>query len=127
MLRLLGSIITAALVACAMMGYAANLDATSATFSAGSATVSSCDRDGVEVRYELGWNGHFSVQRVEITRIDDACIGLRLALVLVVAGEPVEVGIAPIPSSAPDGNAVSLDVPGDVRASDLEGAEVVIT
>lgn len=127
MRRLLASIAVAAVVGGAILGAAASLDVPPTMLSAGSAVVSSCDGDGVKVDYRLAWHGHFAVDRVTISEIDDACVGHDLTLVLVVAGTAVEMGTASIPPSSPDDNVVVFPVDGDVPAIDLDVVHIAIT
>ena len=131
MRRLAASLFVAALSAATLagglvVGSAATLGLADTPLSAGSASVSSCDPDGIDVRYELGWRDRVTIERVTIAGIDDACVGLSVTVVLVVAGEPIEIGPARIPRADHDRNVIRLDVPGVVPALDVERVHVAI-
>ena len=61
-----------------------------------------------------------------VAGIDDACVGLSVTVVLVVAGEPIEIGPARVSRDDHRRVVVRLDVPGVVPALDLERVHVAI-
>jgi hypothetical protein len=109
-----------------VVGSAASLGLADATLNAGSAVVSSCDVDGIHVRYRLGWRDQVTIERVTIAGIDDACTGLSVTVVLIVAGEPVELGPVRISRNDHHRVVVRIDVPGVVPALNLERVHVAI-
>lgn len=121
-----GSLAVATLAGGLVLGSAATLGLTDTTLSAGSASVSSCDRDGIDIRYALGWRGQVTIERVTVAGIDDACVGLSVTVVMIVAGDPIELGPARISRDDRHRVVVRLDVPGVVPALAVERVHVAI-
>ena len=127
MRRLLACLALAGIVGGATIGFATGIDIQRSYLASGGAPVQSCDPDGIDVHYELGWRGRVSIERVSIEGIGDACVGLSVTVVMIVAGKPVELGPAPVSRTHANDNSVRLDVPGGVPALDLERLHVAIT
>jgi hypothetical protein len=127
MRRLLACLALASIVGGATLGLAAGLDLPRSHLAAGSAPVVACDVDGIDVRYALGWQNQVTIERVTIAGIDDACVGLSITVVLVVAGEPIEIGPTRIARDDLRRVVVRLKVPGVVPALELERTHVAIT
>jgi hypothetical protein len=126
MRRLLACLALASIVGGATLGFAAGLDFPRSQLASGSAPVVACDPDGIDVRYALGWRGQVTIERVTVAGIDDACLGLSVTVVLIVAGDPIELGPARVSRDAHRRVVVRLDVPGVVPALDLERVHVAI-
>jgi hypothetical protein len=126
MRRLLAGLALASIVGGATLGFAAGLDLPRSHLASGSAPVVACDLDGIDVRYRLGWRGQVTIERVTIAEIDDACVGLSITVVMIVAGDPIELGPARISRDEHHRVVVRLDVPGVVPAVDLERIHVAI-
>jgi hypothetical protein len=109
-----------------VVGSAATLGLADTMLSAGSTSVSSCDPDGIDVRYQLGWRDRATIERVTIAGIDEACLGLSVTVVMIVAGDPIELGPARISRDGHRRVVVRLDVPGVVPALDVERVHVAI-
>ena len=126
MRRLLACLAIASIVGGATFGFAAGIDLPRSHLASGSAPVVACDLDGIDVRYTLGWRGRVTIERLTITGIADACVGLSLTAVLIVAGDPIEFGPARISRDDHHRLVVRIDVPGVVPALDLERVHVAI-
>jgi len=126
MRRFLVCLALASMAGGATLGFAAGLDLQQSHLAAGSAPVTACDVDGITVRYELGWLDQVTIERVTISGIDEACIGLSLTAVLIVGGDAIELGPARISPTDHHRVVVRLDVPGVVPALDLERIHVAI-
>ena len=127
MRTLVVAVVLAALVGGTTIGAAASLDVADSVLSGGSASVSSCDTDGVDVQYHLTWREGFAIDRLTVDGIDDACIGLHLSLVFIVNGFAIDLGSATVPATRPDANAVVIDVTQDIPAADVEVVHIAIT
>lgn len=126
MRRLLACLALVSIVGGATLGFAAGLDLPRSHLASGSAPVVACDLDGIDVRYRLGWRGQVTIERVTIAGIDDACIGLWVTVVMVVAGDPIELAPTRISRDEHHRVVVRLGVPGIVPALDLERIHVAI-
>lgn len=126
MRRLLACFALASIVGGATLSFAAGLDLPRSHLASGSAPVVACDLDGIDVRYRLGWRGQVTIERVTIAGIDEACIGLSLTVVMIVAGDSIELRPARVSRDDRQRVLVRIDVPGVVPALDLERVHVAI-
>ena len=126
MRRLLACLAFASVVGGATLGFAAGLDLPRSHLASGSAPVVACDLDGIDVHYTLGWRDQVTIEWVTIAGIDDACVGLSMTVVMILAGEPIELGPARISRDDHHRIVVRLEVPGVVPALDLERVHVAI-
>jgi hypothetical protein len=126
MRRLLACLALASIVGGATLGAAAGLDLPRSHLASGSAPVVACDLDGIDVRYELGWRDQVTIERVTIVGIDDACVGRSVTIVMLVGGEPIELGPARISRDEHHRVVVRVDVPGAVPALAVDHVHVAI-
>ncbi len=125
--RLPAAVAVAAAVWAATIASAATLSLAGAGVGAGVAAVAPCDRDGIDVTVDLAWRGHFRAAQVDVSGLDDRCVGRSLLLVLVVAGASIVLTPVSIPATRTNDNEVELEIPGDVRPEDLERIHVAIS
>ena len=110
MRRTLLALIVGGVIAAAVYGSSATLGGIgNPDLGAEDAAVPSCDTDGVETAYSVGFDGGIRVTQVKVTKIADACRGNVVDVFLTKDGAQLGTGTAPVQNGPSDDN--FADVP----------------
>jgi len=126
--RGLVAVLVAGAVFGAVYGSAASLGGlTVGTMGADSAQVTSCDADGVDASFEVGWGGAQPViSAVNVSGIADACLDHSIAVVLTAGGQPVGLGRTTVGVGVRNNNAAHVVLAPQPAAKVVDGIAIVI-
>ncbi|MFM7068088.1 MAG: hypothetical protein ACKOYM_01385 [Actinomycetes bacterium] len=119
--RIIAGIISGTIVAGSVFGLAASLTVTSQKLGSGTATVASCDADGVNAEYS--YNGSGQINTVTLTGVSSDCFGATARVTL--AGAELTESAASIDPGETNSVAVTFDPTADPAA--VTGVTVTLT
>jgi hypothetical protein len=131
--RLLAGVAAAGIIGGGVYGFAATLGLDSDTVSANNDEVASCDTNGVDVDYTVVWDADeadYTIDKVTVSDIADACAGDQIGVTLEGATLPVtlpqEAVVGNAGTTADDNTAEFEAAASELKANLINDVHVVI-